>query len=133
MSVTINASTSSGLVMTSDLSGVLTFQQNGTAIPLCRAWVNLYDNGTTVTNNGSYNVASITRNATCDWTINFTNALSSSTYSVVGIGGLNTTSIRILVIPWNSYAPTTTAFRIQAVTSDGVLASNANASISVFL
>jgi len=33
MSVTINASTSSGLVMTSDLSGVLQFQQNGVALP----------------------------------------------------------------------------------------------------
>ena len=133
MSVTINASTTSGLVMTSDLSGVLTLQQNGTAVPLNRAWVNLYDNGTTVTNNGSYNVASITRNATCDWTINFTTALSSSAYSVVGVAGLNTTSMRILVIPWNTTSPTTSAFRIQAVTSDGGLAINAYASISVFL
>ena len=31
--VTINASTSAGLVMTSDLSGVLTLQQNGVALP----------------------------------------------------------------------------------------------------
>ena len=31
--VTINASTTSGLVMTSDLSGVLQFQQNGVALP----------------------------------------------------------------------------------------------------
>ena len=33
MSVTINASTTSGLVMTSDLSGVLTLQQNGVSLP----------------------------------------------------------------------------------------------------
>jgi len=33
MSVTINASTSAGLVMTSDLSGVLTLQQNGISLP----------------------------------------------------------------------------------------------------
>ena len=33
MSVVINASTTSGLVMTSDLSGVLQFQQNGVALP----------------------------------------------------------------------------------------------------
>jgi hypothetical protein len=33
MAVTINASTSAGLVMTSDLSGVLTLQQNGVALP----------------------------------------------------------------------------------------------------
>jgi hypothetical protein len=33
MAVTINASTTSGLVMTSDLSGVLTLQQNGVSLP----------------------------------------------------------------------------------------------------
>ena len=33
MAVTINASTSAGLVMTSDLSGVLTLQQNGVSLP----------------------------------------------------------------------------------------------------
>ena len=33
MAVTINASVSSGLVMTSDLSGVLTLQQNGVSLP----------------------------------------------------------------------------------------------------
>jgi hypothetical protein len=33
MSVIINASTTSGLVMTSDLSGVLTLQQNGVSLP----------------------------------------------------------------------------------------------------
>ena len=33
MSVIINASTTSGLVMTSDLSGVLTFQQGGVSLP----------------------------------------------------------------------------------------------------
>jgi hypothetical protein len=33
MSVIINASTSQGLVMTSDLSGVLTLQQNGVSLP----------------------------------------------------------------------------------------------------
>ena len=33
MAVTIHASTTSGLVMTSDLSGVLTLQQNGVSLP----------------------------------------------------------------------------------------------------
>ena len=33
MAVTINASTSAGLVMTSDLSGTLTLQQNGVSLP----------------------------------------------------------------------------------------------------
>ena len=102
------------------------------AIVGCRAWVYLYDNGTTVTNNGSFNIASITRNATCDWTINFTNAMPSANYSVVGSAGLNTTSMRNIALPWNTTAPTTTAARVQVVTADGTLGTNSQACISVF-
>jgi hypothetical protein len=102
------------------------------AIVGCRAWIWLYDNGTTVTIQNSFNVTSVTRNATCDWTINFTNAMPSANYSVVGSAGLNTTSMRNIALPWNTTAPTTTAARVQVVTSDGVLGSNAQACISVF-
>ena len=55
MSVTINASTTSGLVMTSDLSGVLTFQQagvslpNGGVAPAFSAYANTTQNLTTTT------------------------------------------------------------------------------------
>lgn len=70
-----------------------------------RAWVNF--NGTTSpgTIRASYNVSSITKNATGDYTVNFTNALSDANYSFcfisdspqsfVSTGGGSASSIRI--------------------------------------
>jgi hypothetical protein len=45
-----------------------------------RAWVN-FDGVTTVTVNSSYNVSSVTRNSTGNYTLNFTSSLSSATYA----------------------------------------------------
>ena len=52
--------------------------QTGT---LCRAWVNF--NGTTSpgTIRASFNVTSVTKNGTGDYTVNFTNALPDANYS----------------------------------------------------
>jgi hypothetical protein len=47
---------------------------------LCRAWVN-FDGVTTATIRASFNVSSVTRNGTGDYTINFTNAMPDSNYS----------------------------------------------------
>jgi hypothetical protein len=98
----------------------------------CRAWIYLYDNGSTVTTRGSYNVASVTRNATCDFTINFTTAMPSANYAVTATAGMNTTSMRNVALPWNTTAPTTSAFRIQITVADGSLAANGVLCISVF-
>jgi hypothetical protein len=52
---------------------------------LCQAWVNF--NGTTTTPStirASFNVSSVTRNSTGDYTVNFTNALADANYCVVG-------------------------------------------------
>lgn len=49
---------------------------------LCRAWVNF--NGTlsgTITPRASFNVGSITKNGTGDYTVNFTNAMPDTSYS----------------------------------------------------
>ena len=50
---------------------------------LCRAWVNF--NGTTSpgTIRASFNVSSITKNATGDYTVNFTNSLADANYSPI--------------------------------------------------
>jgi hypothetical protein len=50
-----------------------------------KAWVN-FNGVTTATIRASYNVSSITRNGTGDYTVNFTNALTDANY------GVNTTS-----------------------------------------
>jgi len=52
---------------------------------LCRAWVNF--NGTVATPStirASFNVASITKNATGNYTVNFTNAMPDANYAVKG-------------------------------------------------
>jgi predicted flavoprotein YhiN len=55
-----------------------------------RAWVNFNGTGT-VAIRASYNVSSITDNATGDYTVNFTTAMPDANYSfqagVLGIGG----------------------------------------------
>jgi hypothetical protein len=101
MAVTLNASTSSGLVSTADTSGIITLQNNGTnALTVtsgnlqfnsgygsvataygCRAWVNFNGTGT-VAIRASGNVTSITDNGTGDYTINFTNAMPNANYGV---------------------------------------------------
>mgnify|MGYP003348874505 CR=1 FL=1 len=54
---------------------------NGTQVgTLCRAWVN-YKGTATRAINASFNVSSVTFNATGDYTVNFTNAFSDSNYA----------------------------------------------------
>ena len=54
---------------------------NGTQVgTLCRAWVN-FNGVTTATIRASFNVSSVTRNSTGDYTINFTTAMADANYS----------------------------------------------------
>ena len=62
-------------------TGVLATQNGMTGI--AKAWVTF--NGSTGTINGSFNVGSITKNTTGDYTINFTTAMPSVNYCWVGI------------------------------------------------
>jgi hypothetical protein len=57
----------------------------------CRAWVNF--NGTGGTIKAAFNVGSVTKNATGDYTINFTNALPDTNYSAVSMPISYTTSL----------------------------------------
>jgi hypothetical protein len=106
MAVTINASTTTGLVQSADTSGIITLQNNGTnAVTItsgnlqfnsgygsvataygCRAWVNF--NGTTNTGGfctirGSGNVTSVADNGTGDYTVNLTTAMPDINYAPV--------------------------------------------------
>ena len=74
-----------------------------------KAWVNF--NGSTGAIRTSYNVSSVTRNATGDYTLHFTNALTDANYSAAGMGinGANTWGVSIHA----SVAPTSSAFRIR--------------------
>jgi len=91
---------------------------NGTEIgQLCRAWVNF--NGTTAspsTIRGSFNVTSVTKNGTGDYTVNFTTAMVDANYAAVAGG--NSTGASITVAQPNTNgsfaytAPTTTTCRL---------------------
>jgi hypothetical protein len=56
-----------------------------------KAWVRFYGIGT-ATNNASYNISSVTRNSSGNYTINFTNAMVDTNYSVGGTVGYNDAS-----------------------------------------
>ena len=107
MAVTLNASTTTGLEIASDTSGIVTLRNNGTdALSVnsgnlqfnsgygsvataygCRAWVNFNGTGT-VAIRASGNVSSITDNGVGDYTVNFTNAMPDANYSLV-CGGIS--------------------------------------------
>jgi hypothetical protein len=99
---------------------------NGTQVgTLCRAWVNF--NGTTSpgTIRASFNVSSVTRNGTGDYTANFTNALSDANYAAQGTLNDDAAIIRL-----NVYS--TTSVRLTCI-GTGFTALNASIiSVSVF-
>lgn len=59
---------------------------------ICKAWVNF--NGTTSpgTIRSSYNVSSVTKNGTGDYTVNFATSMTDANYSAVGSGSTDSTA-----------------------------------------
>lgn len=118
MTTTINASPTNGLVQTADGSGVIKLQSNGVTTNAL-AWVN-FNGLTTATIRASYNVSSVTRNGTGDYTVNFATALSDANYSAVTSiqldqGGSAGTTNASLNIYKTSTALQTTTVRFYAV------------------
>jgi hypothetical protein len=120
MTVTINASTSTGLVQTADTSGIIKVQSNGVTTNAI-AWVNFGYISSAITVRSQYNVSSVTRSGTGDYTVNFNTALSDANYSAItgatssltnpyseGYGcyaiSFGTTSIRIIYEAYNNVA-----------------------------
>ena len=96
---------------------------SGTQIgTLCRAWVNF--NGSSATKNASFNVSSVTRNGTGDYTVNFTNAMTDANYAtmVSQIRSANGTTYTIPDISPTT-APTTSAVRVENIGSGGTTTS----------
>lgn len=86
---------------------------NGTQVgTLCRAWVNFV--GSSGAKNGSFNVSSITRNSLGNYTINFTNALSASNYSICGTANNGASAASGQLGVWVYGTPTTTSVNIQS-------------------
>lgn len=108
----------SGNVLTSNgtswVSGAVSVPQGA------KAWVNF--NGTssgTITPRASYNVSSVTKNATGDYTLNFTTALADTNYAPFGMaeGNTNAASNVGQVGKYYGGTMTTSAFRILVGTN----------------
>ena len=113
MTTTINASTSSGLVNTADTSGIIKLQSNGVTTNAL-AWVNF--NGSNGVIRSSYNVTSVTRNSTGDYTVTFTTALTDANYSCVGSAGkLADNGNRTALTSF--YLPSTTSVKVAVIIS----------------
>lgn len=89
-------------------SGVLATQNGMTGI--AKAWVNF--NGSTAAIRSSFNVGSVTKNGTGDYTINFTTAMPDANYSWCGNCGNGSSNLTHITTGPITQAPTTTTFRM---------------------
>lgn len=138
MVTTVNASTSSGLVNTADTSGVIKIQSNGVTTNAI-AWCNF--NGTLtspITPNANYNVSTVTKTATGNYTLNFTNALSDANYSAVYGGQFDTGGttnpffIGLRATNGTVATKTTSALQISTWTYNGAAVDMSNISVAIF-
>jgi hypothetical protein len=97
----------------------------------CRAWVNFNGTGT-VAIRASGNVSSITDNATGDYTVNFTTALSDANYAIcLGVGNGTSGTAQLAIENGGVYS--TAAVRIQGYrTETGTDVDMAFCSVSIF-
>ena len=137
MTTTINASPTNGLVQTADGSGVLKVQSNGVTTNAL-AWVN-FNGVTTATIRASYNVSSITRNATGYYTVNFATALSDANYAPnvtfsppYGVRYNGGASLFVNNSAVGEVAPTTSAFNVITTDASGSQIDPKYVAISVF-
>lgn len=124
MAATINAQATTGLITTSDGSGIVKLQSNGVTTNSL-GWINFAAASSGI--NSSYNISSITRVSSSVYTINFATALSYSSYSAVAAStGLNVSypyMVTTIFSNTNGYvAPTTTAFTVCTVGWNGAAA-----------
>jgi len=129
MAVTLNASTSSGLVSTADTSGIITLQNNGTnALTVdsgnlqfnsgygsvataygVRAWVKFTGSSGAISSSGG--VSSVTRNSTGHYTVNLSFTMPDANYAVTAMpfNQSSGSGTRCIV---GEGTPTTTSFQI---------------------
>jgi hypothetical protein len=100
-----------------------------------RAWVRFDGTGTTGANqtiNAQGNVASVFKNATGDYTINFTTAIDDTNYCVVGTGIGTSSQTEFIVTTAGTTAFNTTSVRIGTRGGSGGLGDVKNISVAIF-
>lgn len=139
MTTIINASPTNGLVQTADGSGVLKVQSNGVTTNAL-AWVNFDGTASTpITPRANYNISSVTKNGTGDYTLNFTVALSDANYVVTGTSLIDTASLTaggwfagIRATSGTPTTKTTSAVRVITSAQNGAAYSSSETAFSVF-
>lgn len=92
-----------------------------------KAWVN-FNGVTTATVRASYNVSSVVRNSTGDYTINFTNAMADANYfacQMTGSGGTATGAM-------GTTSQTSTAYRCIYANTAGGFTDSSFAGVAIF-
>lgn len=129
------AGTLTASVIKNDTTSPPAFQDSaGTEIGrLCRAWVTWNGNGGATISN-SFNVSSVTRNGTGDYTVNFTNAMPHADYAVAssGLYALDSSTPSTHATMSRAAAPTTSAVRIMTGTGGGVFLDFLRVTTAVF-
>lgn len=82
-----------------------------------KAWLNI--NGPSGTIRASYGVSSLTRNATGDYTVNFSTAFADANYALVGWASFQTANSAPagIITYGGDFAPTTTSARVKTANS----------------
>lgn len=126
MTSIINASPSNGITQTADGSGIMKVQSNGVTTNAL-AWAQF--NGTSATVGQSYNISSVTRTSTGNYTVNFTNSLSSTSYSAISNACNPASSANIAATRLTS---TVSSFTVNTYTVVGSAADCSDISIVIF-
>jgi len=119
--------TSAGTAL-SNLGGL-----SGSSSQLVKAWVNF--DGTLsspITPRASFNVSSVTKNSTGDYTINFTTSFANTNYSICGTASANPTYFAQVLSPYPYSTQTTSAMRFRVFGSASTLSDVDLLSIAIF-
>ena len=96
-----------------------------------KAWVN-FDGTGTPSIRQAFNVSSITDNGTGDYTINFTNAMVDTSYSVCGTSGAGSGHWAVVFSPYTASIQTTSSMRFRTFGSASTLQDQDFITASIF-
>jgi hypothetical protein len=112
-------------------TGVLNVQNGMTGI--AKAWVNF--DGTLsspITPRGSYNISSVVKNSTGDYSVNFTTSMPNANYSICGTAGAGATYNAVVLSPYAFAAQSTSGIRFRTYGSASTLADQDLISVAIF-
>jgi len=131
LSATVGLTTASNQITTYPAGKIVTSGVIGGQ--LCRAWVN-FDGVNAGKIRAAYNVSSITKNGTGDYTVNFTTAMVDANYATIGTIGLPTTaaSAAVALIVDGQAGQTTSGVNVLLTVGTGSATDRELVNVAVF-